>query len=188
MTTLLAVDDTSALLTEAGQPIALEGDLATLPPGSSIPLSFFALELDAYHPGSTAQSYALGHGSHPHGALTVQPAHVDVFDTLRASDVGYRTRATDAGGLQVYPPTMVQAFDLDRHVGLEPNGTSDAAFGSVRLSNLVKRYDGYVQGRNCDSRTIRLLIGAKTYDQTRGVFVDPPYASLAHFFQGSAQQ
>ena len=146
---------------------------------------FFAMELDVYQPGTLVQAFARGRNTHPRNTLTVLPQTPAAAATLRASDVGYRSLAADAGGVQVYPATMTQAFEVDRHVGLEPGNATTASFGSIRLSNLGQRFDAYTQTRNCDSRAVRLMMGSKALD-SRGIYVDPPYASLAPFFGGTA--
>jgi hypothetical protein len=147
---------------------------------------FFALELDVYQPSTSVQPFAYGRGSHPRGALTILASSPESSDTLRASDRGYRSRTADSIGLQVYPAVMDQAFEMDRQVSLDPTQASTATFGAVRLNNLGRRYDAYVQARNSDSRALKLLMGQKTFDAARGIYVDPPYASLLPFFSGFA--
>lgn len=149
-------------------------------------LYFYAAEVDVYQPATAVQAYALGRGSHPRAALTMFAAIISSSDTLRASDVGYRTLSTDAGGVVVYPPLLDQAFEIDRHVALDPGTASTATFGAIRLNNLGQRYDAYTATRNSDSRAARILAGLKTWDTGRGVYVDPPKASLAPLFGGNA--
>jgi hypothetical protein len=123
--------------------------------------TFFAVELDVYSPGSGSE-------------------------TLRVSDIGYRSRSGDSIGIQVYPALLNIAFDIDRHLGLEPGAPSSAGFGSVVLHNVGQRYDAYTLARNSDSRNIKILVGNKSTDSDRGVLVDPPYAELRPFFGGAA--
>jgi hypothetical protein len=124
--------------------------------------SFFAVELNVYTTDSPGE------------------------EILRVSDIGYRSRASDTIGLHVYPSVVNLAFDIDRHLSLEPGQPSSAGFGSVVLHNLSQRYDTYTLVRNSDSRNIRILVGNKTTDSDRGVLVDPPYAELRPFFGGAA--
>lgn len=150
------------------------------------PQVFFAAEVDVYQPASGTLTFDLPSGTHPAGTLAMLPNMLASSDTLRVSDQGYRTRAADAGGLQVYPALLDQAFDIDRHVSLEPGQASTATLGSLRLINLGRRFDAYVASRNVDSRSVRLLRGSKAFDASRGIHVDPAYASLVPFFGGSA--
>ncbi len=155
---------------------------------------FYCAEVTAYQPATAAQAYALGRGSHPRGALTLYGAQLDSTATLLASDTGYRTLPSDApgtppgfaGGVQVYPPVLDTAFELDRHVGLEPGAAGTATFGSIRLNNLGRRFDGFVATRNSDSRPVRVFSGTKAFDASRGIFLDPSRASLVPVFGGAA--
>ena len=157
-------------------------------------LPFYAAEITAYQPATAVQAFALGRGSKPRGALTVQASQLDSTATLLASDTGYRTRPDDApgtppgfaGGVQVYPAVLDTTFEVDRHVGLEPGSANTATFGAIRLNNLGRRFDSFVQARNSDGRPVRVLSGAKAFDAGRGLFVDPPRASLQPLFGGSA--
>lgn len=162
------------------------------PPIVTVPLKaadriFFALELDVYQPGTGLPVYAYGRGARPRGSAYLNAVTLESSDTLRASDTGYRTRAADAGGVQVYPSVMDQAFEIDRHISLDPGQASTATFGAIRLSNLGRRYDAYAATRNADGRAVRLLIGSKAWDPVRGIYVDPAYSDMRSFFGGTAQ-
>jgi hypothetical protein len=189
MTTVLTDSYGQALFDTHGTPLTVEisGDLWSLPPGPNTAQSFFVMELDVYSPAvGSVQPYAYGRLAHPRGAVTLYPQSDASSTTLYASDMGYRSRASDSIGVRAYPAAMDQAFEIDRHVGLPPGQASTAAFGTLRLSNLRQRYDSFIQGKNCDSRTIKLLMGNKTYDQSRGLYVDPSYSNLTMFFVGTA--
>jgi hypothetical protein len=181
---LITADDTTDTADETG--ITADSGISV----STREAFFFALELDVYQPATgTTQPYAYGHGSHPHGAITMLASSPggNTSTTLRASDLGYRSKSTDSIGVQVYPPVMEQAFSIDRHLALEPGRASTSTFGSVQLFNLGQRYDSFVQGRNCDSRSAKLLLGQKVRDASRGILIDPSYAALAPFFGGFAK-
>jgi hypothetical protein len=189
MTSVLTDSYGQSLFDTGGAPLTVEisGDLWSLPPGPNTALSFFCMELDVYQPATgTAQPYAYGRMAHPRMAATLYPQASDSSASLYASDMGYRSRATDTIGVRPYPAVMDQSFEIDRHVGLAPGQASTTAFGTLRLSNLGKRYDTFVQGKNSDSRAVRLFLGNKVYDQTRGVYMDPSYANLTAFFIGTA--
>lgn len=155
---------------------------------------FYAAEVVAFQPATEAQPFALGRGSRPRGALTLLGAQLDSTATLYASDTGYRTLPGDppgtppgfAGGVVVYPPVLDAAFEVDRRIALDPASPSTATFGAIRLNNLGQRFDSFVQARNSDGRPVRVLSGSKAFDAGRGIFVDPPRASLAPLFGGTA--
>jgi hypothetical protein len=104
---------------------------------------------------------------------------------LRASDVGYRTRATDPGGVVAYKPFVVEAFKVDVAANLDPTKTAVAgAWGTLTFNNLDNSLDATVAAWNSDGQVVRVLRGQKTLDATRNIFVDPPYASLVQVFVG----
>lgn len=107
------------------------------------------------------------------------------IDTLRVSDIGYRTRFDDPGGVMVYPSLLDQSFEIDRRVSLELSGNSTATYGAIRITNLNEQFDFFATGRNTDSRSVKIKVGQKSYDPERGIFVDPPYSSLRDFFSGA---
>jgi hypothetical protein len=104
---------------------------------------------------------------------------------LRASDAGYRTRATDPGGVRVYPPSVVEAFKVDVSANLDPTKTAvAAAWGALTFNNMTNSLDATVAAWNSDGQPVRVLRGQKTLDPTRGILLDPPYASLVQVFVG----
>lgn len=148
--------------------------------------SFFCAEVEVFQPGSPSQPLAWGRGSKPRGALTMLPETLANTGLIRASDMGYRTREDDVGGLQVYPAVLDTAFEIDRQVSLDPGQPATATFGAIRLNNLGQRFDAFTEGRNSDSRPVRIMLGEKLFDPTRGILLDPPRASLQPFFTGTA--
>lgn len=147
---------------------------------------FYAAEIELYQPGATALHFDYGVGSRARGALALLPQALESAGMIRASDLGYRTRGSDPGGVVAYPPVLATAFEIDRRVGLAPGEASTRTYGSIRLANLGQRFDAYVQSRNSDNRAVRVLAGQKAFDPSRGIDVDPPYAALHPFFGGVA--
>lgn len=188
MTTILT-DSSGQSLLSGTTPLTVDinGDLWTLPPGPSVAQSFLIAEVDVFQAGSgVTQPYAYGIMAAPIMAATVLPQVNANTATLYASDIGYVSKSTDTIGTRPYPPVMDQSIEIDRMIGLAPDSDSTAGNGVLRLSNLGRRYDSFVQGRNSDSRPVRIFLGNKTYDGTRGLYVDPSYSTLTPFFTGTA--
>lgn len=152
---------------------------------SALDQGFYAVELDMFAPGSAGNTTLDAWGVAPTGMLNQAPGASDSSETLRASDAGYRTRSTDPAGVQVYPPTMLAAFAIDRRLNLDPaKPAAAAAWGAISLANGTRRYDGLVASRNSDGRAIRVYAGTKTWDAARGYLTDPAYAGLSLLFSG----
>lgn len=149
---------------------------------------FYAVEVDAYRPGGTSAAPPMdAWGVAPWGGLSQFAGAVESFDTLRASDLGYRTLPTDAGGVVVYPPYLSSAFAIDRRLNLAPTApAAAAAWGSVSLANARNRYDAIAAADNSDGRGVRIYAGSKGYDATRAYQTDPARASLTTLFTGIA--
>ncbi len=147
---------------------------------------FVAVEIEVYAPGDPVRVVHRGHGTRPHGAIGRAAYRPESTETLRASDIGYRTRETDPGGVRLYPGVLDASYEIDRRVALDPASAATSGFGAVRLFNAGRRYDAFALSRNSDSRPMRLLHGRKVFDSRRGILLDPPYADLAPFFSGTA--
>jgi hypothetical protein len=146
----------------------------------------YVAEAEVYRPG-TAGTASYGWMARPRMAPLPPAGVVESTDMLRASDVGYRSRSTDAGGVTVFPPTLQRAFAIDRRLPLHPSSTAAAvAWGTLTLSNLGRRYDAFAATRNSDGRPVRVLAGRRIWDPVRGIELDPPLASLVTVFAGVA--
>lgn len=147
---------------------------------------FLAAEIEVYAPGAAIVLPPAGIGSRPVADLQ-QLAVQASAEILRASDVGYRTSAADRGGVQVYDGRIATAYALDRAIDLDPaQPAKGVSWGSLSLSNADARFDGYVTARNNDSRPVRMLMGRKTLDTQRGLWLDPAYSDLVPFWAGVA--
>lgn len=149
---------------------------------------FYAVELTAFLKAGTPATPAQGHGTTPRGTFVRRlPVGADTTAIIRASDAGYRTLTTDAGGLVQYPGLLDQAFAMSRAINLDPTQSSvGAAWGSLDIANPDGRYDSLAASWNSDGRPLKVLYGVKTFDAVRGMFVDPAYATLATVFIGMA--
>lgn len=152
----------------------------------AVPL-FYAIELDVYVPAVSGAT--IGPGRMTRARMTpADPTALESYDTIRASDAGYRTKPTDTPAVQVYPPLLLEAFSIDRRLALDPAGATNAvAWGSLSFSNSGGAYDSAVSVKNCDGRAVRIYAGTRAYDAGRGYWTDPSFASLAALFQGIAQ-
>lgn len=144
---------------------------------------FYACKLEIYIPGSsTAVASNLPWSSRPF-AVAPDMVVVESTNTVRVSDVGYRD-ATDG----VYPPLLSRAFDYDRSVALQPGADAvGASWGTMTLLNPSGTWDGVAASRSCDGRPVTIYAGYKAFDASRGIQVDPAFASLVPVFQGIAK-
>lgn len=102
-------------------------------------------------------------------ALCAVEAAPTTTTILRSSDVGYRTLPTDAGGVLDYPPTLAEGITFDVSANLDPAAPSvAAAWGTVTLENIDRRYDDVVETTQSDGQAIRILRGTKRYEQFPG--------------------
>lgn len=155
-----------------------------VPPGFAS--GFYAVEmavhrgfLDAVGPADQGWCAA------PWSALCEVEAGVAADAILYASDSGYRTRSTDPLGVVAYPPTVIDAIQIDVAVNLDPTASSvAAAWGTLKLANFDGRYDAYIAGWQSDGQAITIYRGDRIADNTRGLSLDPPRVSLVPIFAG----
>lgn len=148
---------------------------------------FFAAEIEAVQIGAgVAGGPVHGWMTRPRMARRPAWAPVEATETLRASDMGYRTAPGDA--LQaVYPPLMDRAFEVDRRIPLAPWETAlAAAWGRMRWLNPAGAWDAMAATRSCDGRRVEIRWGRKAMDAMH-MPIDPVHASLAIAFAGVAQ-
>lgn len=155
---------------------------------NSTGVPFFVAEITAYKPGqSAAVVRAPGWNTTAWNTLNLNPNALETTSTIYASDVGYRTRQTDVGGVIPYPPMLSEAFQIDREIALEPGQTAAAwGWGALTLANDNGIFDAVAAAWNSDGRSINIMRGVKGWDDERGYWVDPIRASLAPMFAGLA--
>lgn len=146
---------------------------------------FYAVEIEARD--LTVELEArYGHLTRPRFTPAPPEEPIEVVETLRFSDAGYRSRGDDAVRA-VYPPLLDGAFEVDRALPLAPGASAaGAAWGTLRLFNPRGRLDGLVATRGIDGRVVRVLAGRKALCPVRGIRIDPPYADLSLAFAGTA--
>lgn len=152
-------------------------------------MRFYAIETDITKPGPGTYTYTKGWGVRAWGTQSRRPGDGASSSVLRASDTGYRTRTADAGGLVVFPVAVDYALAFERAVSVGPSeSTVTVGAGQLSAANVNGRYDSLVAGWVTDGKAAKVYTGAKTYDTTRGYWVDPPRASLSQIFGGLALQ
>jgi hypothetical protein len=157
-------------------------------PNTSRAQNFYAVELTAFLQAGTAATPDIAWLATPYLALTLNAAPIaDTTAVIRASDTGYRTREADAGGLVTYPPLLQSAFTMQRAINLDPVQSGvGAAWGALSLANPGGQFDTFAASWNSDGRPVKILWGAKSFDETRGYFTDPAYSTLTVAFVGLA--
>lgn len=147
---------------------------------------FFAAEVTGYRPAADSLVYSYGWGTRPRGALSMAGAPTESIATVRASDMGYRTRQSDAGGCVAYPPLLFEAVSLDRRIMLDPaRSWSGVGWGEMRI-RLTPAIEAVFATHNSDGRNITLRAGRKLWSRSREMWIDPPLAQLETLFQGIA--
>lgn len=112
-----------------------------------------------------------------------EPGVGDQF--IYVSDLGYRTNVTP---VQTYPPLLQDALEIQARVPLDPSQIGAVwAWGELRIINAYLTLDVAAVNWNSDARNVTIKRGIKTWDDTRGIWTDPAYASLVTVFTGLAQ-
>lgn len=155
--------------------------------GETEGMLFFASELEVFRPGGSSAMVGFTYGEDAHAARPPVATTASDYLTLRTSNIGYVTPRTDSVGTLVYPPLLDQAFTIDSAVDLSLAGTKTAvSWGSIRIMNDPESvFD--TTTHNCDGRAVRVIMGRKTYDATRGIWVNPSYSAMAELFSGLAE-
>lgn len=98
---------------------------------------------------------------------------------IRASDLGYRSRQSDPGGIAVWPPGLLAAFAVDRKIALSPaSAVVGASWGTLSIVNDGDQYSALVADYECAGLLANVYYGYKAFDAGRGFWVDPPLAGL----------
>ncbi|MDR3538240.1 MAG: hypothetical protein P4L71_17225 [Acetobacteraceae bacterium] len=130
---------------------------------------FFAAEIAIRLPGGAMVTFTPGWGTKPWGAPGLVGSPLEATSVIYASDTGYRTRASDPGGVVSYPPRLTQAFQIDREVTLDITAAgASAAWGSLDLSNVDGAFDQIAEEWNSDRRAVRILVGNKAIENFAG--------------------
>jgi len=159
--------------------------------GTGLPLGhnsgtrpFFTIDIDVYAPGIAPVDFALGIGTHAIGTLSLLAEDLEYASTLTYSDAGYRTAGTP---VTAYPPWMQEAFELDARCPIDPGQVAATwGWGSVRLVNVDGYFDTAAVEWNADGREVTIRYGEKTWDDDRGIWLDPDFGDLTTIFSGFA--
>lgn len=143
---------------------------------------FFVVEIEASRPGAV-EDPAYGWGSVPWGDISLEAMAAEETITIRASDLGYHTESP----VSVYAPLLAAGLTIDARVPLSPAQDGIVfGYGTISLINDGHQYDGLMALWNIDGRTVRIKYGVKTWDDTRGIFLDPVSDDLITLFTGVA--
>ena len=130
---------------------------------------FYAVEIGLFQPSSGTLEYEGAFAAAPFGALAMELGSAETTGTLRASDHGYRTRASDPDGVVVYPSILVDAFQIDRGVNIAPGDNAVSwSFGSIRLADRDGTISALMQGWNIDAQTVVIRRGEKALEDFQG--------------------
>lgn len=138
-------------------------------------------EIEAARNGGTAPTGGTSWGGGPWGAPQDDFAPGGGIETLRVSDLGWRSRDGDPGGVQPYPPYLLDGPDVERRVALAPGSADTMAWGSLRLAREVS-----LVGTDTALRRVRIRVGRRSEDPARGYATDPLAAALVEAFGGVA--
>lgn len=145
---------------------------------------FFSAEITAYQPGSSSGA-EYGWLTRPWLEIEPESGPAESSITLRASNIGYVAASLDNA---LYPPRLVEAISIDRHLALAPGETvTSLSVGAIRLSNADGAFDDISTDYSADARLARILYGVKPRDAARGILQEPAYSSLRPLFTGLAQ-
>lgn len=141
---------------------------------------FFTAQIEIFQPGA-AIDFAYGWGCSPWGTFSFLTAAAETTTAIFASDLGYRTESPAIP----YPPLIQEAFAVDARVPLDPSQAQAVwGWGTLRIANAYRAFDGIMGSWNFDGRQIIIKRGVKEWDDRRGLYVDPPSSSLTTIFTG----
>lgn len=194
--TLTTVGGTRFVRDENFEPILIGIDAGMTPQAleeSYIPVTtaggapFYAVEIDTfYQPTDGVLTPPLGWGFTAWGLMSLTPSSIGAAVKIRVSDTGYVSKTSDPDGLFVYPAYIAQ-IELEKEILVEPSRTAAGyTAGSITLANDNGWLDSFIGSANVDGRAMRVMRGVKTWDDLRGVWVDPPYTELQELFVGFA--
>lgn len=144
-------------------------------------------EIEIYTPGvSGVETARRAWGAYPWNTRLRVLGKLERTDTIRVSDIGYRTAPNDSPSVAAFPPYLAEGLAIDRGVQLAPGkSAAGAAWGSLTILNPNRRLNAFVAG-NSDARPVKMLTGRKGWDERLGMEVDPPLAQMSELFTGIA--
>lgn len=105
-------------------------------------------------------------------------------ETLRFSDMGWRSAPTDFGGVVSYPPLLSNGPNIERRVSLAPGASDNYAWGTLGLASPGQIPNASLAGRDTAMRKVRIRAGVRGWDATRGIPTDAPASSFIDVFTG----
>jgi hypothetical protein len=144
---------------------------------------FLVAEIEVFRPGATGASRPEAFGVPAFGAASAAAAPIQDNTTLRVSDLGWVTRASDPAGIQPYAPLLTSGVELDRAMQLAPDGAAAAAWGTLRLINGDNDLADIAASGNVDGRRVAVRLGRKQR-LSHGYLADPAWADTAQLIEG----
>lgn len=114
--------------------------------------------------------------------------------TFYLSDIGYCSLPGDPSGPICYLPFLDEPLQCDRELPISPESARmvGATWGDITLFNQRDPvtgngyWDGIVPAYGVAGRGVRVKIGNKTFDQARGIWLDPSISTFTTIFSGVA--
>lgn len=143
---------------------------------------FFTVSIEMFRPAqAVVEDY--GWGATPWGDISLEAYATEETTSIRVSDLGYRTDEP----VVVYPPELMGGLTFDARIPLGPSQTGVVyGWGEVTIANVDRKYDALISAWNAEGRSVSIRYGIKTWDDTRGIFVDPLADDTFEVFTGVA--
>lgn len=143
---------------------------------------FFLVSIEVFRP-ATAVVTDYGWGATPWGDISLEAWATEETQTIRVSDLGYRSDSP----VTAYPPELLGGLTFDARIPLAPGQTGVVyGWGELSIANVDRKYDSVIQAWNIEGRTVSIRYGIKVWDDTRGIFIDPPLDDTYEVFTGVA--
>lgn len=124
--------------------------------------AFHTAEVGLFLPGGTTTTLEDMIGAAPIGALSIYADPLETTGVLAVSDDGYRTKASDPGGVAVYAQLIDGPFEIDRAMSLSPaQGATAWGYGSLSLHD-DGAMSALMRAWNIDAQDITIKRGVKT--------------------------
>lgn len=152
----------------------------------------FLVELDAYRGAANTPTLIDPFGGLPFGAISLTATDLDEIVTFRYATHDYVTDASASIPLTLYRPYVKTAMTVERRLPLEPTREAvgaqwgDIEFVDPRDAAGTSYWADIIDDGRVAGRQVRVLLGGRDWDVTRGLWTDWPYADFQPVFAGLA--